>query len=242
MKKILISLSIIGVVGAIAVGGTIAYFSDTETSTGNTFTAGSIDLQFKVQGENGEWTDVLGQPLFALSDMKPGDTGEKTVNLVVDNNPACGKVDINLTSDLENSCTEPEIGDEPNCAVPGDGGELNDNVKFIIWKDNGVGETGVACDNKMNGDETTLLTGTLESDHSYSIGELPNTLDKDTPDCYGIAYCFGTWDGTTCDGSSVDNSSQSDSFTANMIITALQERNQYPSGCPDVGNWPTQPI
>ncbi|MDP2967530.1 MAG: TasA family protein [bacterium] len=44
-KKILISLSVIGAVAAIVVGGTIAYFSDVETSTGNTFTAGSIDLK-----------------------------------------------------------------------------------------------------------------------------------------------------------------------------------------------------
>jgi len=44
-KKILISLSVIGLVAAIVVGGTIAYFSDTETSTGNTFTAGAIDLK-----------------------------------------------------------------------------------------------------------------------------------------------------------------------------------------------------
>jgi len=44
-KKIIISLSVIGVVAAIAIGGTIAYFNDTETSTGNVFTAGSIDLK-----------------------------------------------------------------------------------------------------------------------------------------------------------------------------------------------------
>ena len=44
-KKIIISLSVIGAVAAIAVGGTIAYFSDTETSQGNTFTAGELDLQ-----------------------------------------------------------------------------------------------------------------------------------------------------------------------------------------------------
>lgn len=44
-KKILISLSVIGIVAAIAVGGTIAYFSDTETSEGNILTAGSIDLK-----------------------------------------------------------------------------------------------------------------------------------------------------------------------------------------------------
>ena len=44
-KRILISLSVIGAVAAIAVGGTIAYFSSTQTSTGNTFTAGTLDLK-----------------------------------------------------------------------------------------------------------------------------------------------------------------------------------------------------
>jgi len=44
-KKILISLSVIGLVAAVAIGGTIAYFNDTETSTGNIFVAGSIDLK-----------------------------------------------------------------------------------------------------------------------------------------------------------------------------------------------------
>ena len=44
-KKIVISLSIIGVVAAIGIGGTIAYFNDTETSTGNIFTAGALDLK-----------------------------------------------------------------------------------------------------------------------------------------------------------------------------------------------------
>lgn len=44
-KRILISLSIIGVVAALGIGGTIAYFSDVETSVGNTFAAGSLDLK-----------------------------------------------------------------------------------------------------------------------------------------------------------------------------------------------------
>ena len=45
MKRILISLSIIGVVAAIAIGATVAYFNDVETSTGNIFTAGTLDLK-----------------------------------------------------------------------------------------------------------------------------------------------------------------------------------------------------
>jgi predicted ribosomally synthesized peptide with SipW-like signal peptide len=45
MKKILISLSIIGAVAAVATGVTIGLFSDTETSAGNIFTAGTMDLK-----------------------------------------------------------------------------------------------------------------------------------------------------------------------------------------------------
>lgn len=45
MKKILISISVIAAVAAVVFGVTTAFFSDTETSTGNTFTAGSIDLK-----------------------------------------------------------------------------------------------------------------------------------------------------------------------------------------------------
>lgn len=43
-KQIIISLAVIAAVAAAAIGGTMALFSDTETSNGNIFTAGSIDL------------------------------------------------------------------------------------------------------------------------------------------------------------------------------------------------------
>lgn len=45
MRKILISLSIIGVVAVIAIGATVALFNDTETSAGNILTAGTMDLK-----------------------------------------------------------------------------------------------------------------------------------------------------------------------------------------------------
>lgn len=48
-KKILMSLSVIAAAAAAVVGGTGAFFSDTETSTGNTFTAGAIDLKVDSQ-------------------------------------------------------------------------------------------------------------------------------------------------------------------------------------------------
>jgi len=45
MKKILLSIATLALVGTVVAGATGAFFSDTETSTGNTFTAGSIDLK-----------------------------------------------------------------------------------------------------------------------------------------------------------------------------------------------------
>ncbi|RPF43055.1 camelysin [Thermodesulfitimonas autotrophica] len=44
MRKILIALLGVLLVAALAGAGTFAYFSDTETSTGNSFTAGTLDL------------------------------------------------------------------------------------------------------------------------------------------------------------------------------------------------------
>lgn len=45
MKRIILSLCVIAAAAAVVVGATTAYFSDTETSTGNVFTAGGIDLK-----------------------------------------------------------------------------------------------------------------------------------------------------------------------------------------------------
>ncbi len=73
MKKILISLSVVAAVAAVVVGATTAFFSDTETSTGNTFTAGSIDL--KVDSECHYYNivqtgvDGIGNPVYGYDDV-----------------------------------------------------------------------------------------------------------------------------------------------------------------------------
>jgi predicted ribosomally synthesized peptide with SipW-like signal peptide len=71
MRKILIALLGVLLVAALAGAGTFAYFSDTETSTGNTFTAGTLDLTL---GES------EGAPVN-LTNMKPGDTAEGTITV-----------------------------------------------------------------------------------------------------------------------------------------------------------------
>ena len=49
-KKIVSSLITMGAAGALLIGATFAFFTDNETSTGNTFTAGGLDL--KVDSES----------------------------------------------------------------------------------------------------------------------------------------------------------------------------------------------
>ena len=71
MRKILTSIFIVGLVAIMVGAGIYAYFTDTETSTENTFTAGTLDLKVS-HSSSGPWTDgVTGT--WTLSNMKPGD-------------------------------------------------------------------------------------------------------------------------------------------------------------------------
>jgi predicted ribosomally synthesized peptide with SipW-like signal peptide len=145
MKKILVSVSIIAAAAAIVVGATTAFFSDTESSVGNTFTAGSIDLKVDNEchwsgGATCPWHDVQGQlanwtendlqtgvhKFFNFADIKPGDSGEDTISLHVINNDAWGRLVISgpgytgqvptPVTDTDNGCTEPELNPvDPQC-------------------------------------------------------------------------------------------------------------------------------
>jgi len=101
MKKIAISLGIIGVVAAIVIGGTIAYFSDTETSTGNTFSTGVIDID--INNEN-PWTQS-----WNIGDMKPCETGYITFNINnLGDNPVNVWKTVKVTGTVDTPISEPE--------------------------------------------------------------------------------------------------------------------------------------
>lgn len=72
MKNIIKSLLVVVAVAAIAGGATWAYFSDSETSTGNTFTAGTATIALDGDASN-------GAAYFTAANMKPGDTVTKYV-------------------------------------------------------------------------------------------------------------------------------------------------------------------
>jgi predicted ribosomally synthesized peptide with SipW-like signal peptide len=125
-KKLSISILAILLVGVLAFGA-VAYFSDTEASTGNTFTAGTLDLQ-------------LQNPVnlaFNLEKIKPGDQGDGKVTLHNAGNLS-GDLIVkiqNLVED-ENGVLEPET----EAGDPGGAGDLGLALKMAMFLDmNGDG-------------------------------------------------------------------------------------------------------
>lgn len=263
-KKILISLSVLAAVSAVVVGATTAFFTDTETSIGNTLSAGSIDLGISNQSYyNGapnsgtSWSTTFdlddgsgpadGAYLYLnFEDLKPGDWGEDTIDIRVHDNEAWVCADVTLTSDAENDLREPEL----DLGDTSPDGELADLINFRWWADDG--------DNVWEANETLLPAGPLgvlgvDGSATVAIADSNGSIFDDddlsesgavkgTETYYiGKYWCFGDIHenavpagqgidptvnpGFVCDGSGVDNDAQSDSLTATISFSAVQERN-----------------
>ena len=177
--KILMSIMTIVTVGALIGGGVYAAFSDPETSTGNQFTAGTLDLT--VDGEN-PWTSTP----VSVGNMKPGDLGVVTLTVYNAGNLS-GTLSFDLTnlSDSEGTNTEPE----GNTAEPGD---LSANMDILIWVDsNGDGIKDVG--------ETVLYIGKLSAEAGpYSIG----TLNSGVTNYVSMSYSIDSGVGNDIQGDS----------------------------------------
>ncbi|MFA4936991.1 MAG: TasA family protein [Patescibacteria group bacterium] len=237
MKKILISIGVIAVVATIVAYGTGAFFSDTETSTGNTFTAGSIDLTIDSScsynglpsTECGNWQlkdlNPTADRFFNFSDIKPGDTGVNIISLHVNNNDAWMCLNITNKQDNDNGLTEPEdiVDDTPGIGE----GELSEFLSTFVWWDadqNGAFDTGEAQID--NGDLKTVdMLPLADSQHMPAItGGQTKYL--------GFAWCAGRWVNTptpgqpfVCDGLEMGDIVQTDSFMADLAFVVEQARN-----------------
>jgi predicted ribosomally synthesized peptide with SipW-like signal peptide len=255
-KKIIVSFCTIGVVCAIAIGVTVSFFSDTETSTGNQFVAGKLNLQIDntchydgmICTENKVWAEeatgsstypeLIGQTcectwsakdlsnelFFNFPDVKPGDEGEDTVSLHVDNNDAwvCAEL-ANLVSD-DNGCDSPENKLDTTCGA-GEG-ELKENLFFSIWKDNGVGAN--ACNNIKDADENYLVENQPATSNFWPIADFTTgtgPIPGDETYCLGIAWNVPI---------ATSNIIQTDSLKGDVIFNAVQSRNMPNFKCSDL--------
>lgn len=234
-KEILLSLIVISTVVALVGGATLANFSDTETSSGNTFTAGTLDLKIDLQCEDGtcgfpEKDLGVGDIFFHECDIKPGDSDEVTISWHVYDNDAWGRLRIADVQDWEYGCTEPEreAGDT-SCDTPGnDQGELSQYITFTAWMDEGNVEGWQCPDNKPC--ETDPQEGNNIFDGKYEVMvadnahvseliegiPLPEKLEKCTTYYLGLKWNLPADTG---------NIVQSDSLTASIIMEVEQSRN-----------------
>ena len=199
--------------GAIALGSTGAFYSDSETSTGNTFTAGAIDLKIDntsyvtststgqlVASPSTSWTlkDLTIEKFFNFIDVKPGDIGEDTISIHVGSNNAWMCAAARITSDLDNDITEPESAEDlATSTFPGAGlGELDSAINFAFWKDDG--------DNVLEDNETNSIflsgpisglggAGQIPLSDSLGLGPFGSTtIPGGSTSFIGKAWCMGT--------------------------------------------------
>ena len=118
MRKILTAIFVVGLVATIAGAGIYAYFSDTETSTSNIFTAGTLDLKVS------DWNEGFGDGVTAtwiMSDMVPGVTTVGPYSVVLQNGGslAADHVEISFSHSIDEA-TNPVESDTNPASTPGE--------------------------------------------------------------------------------------------------------------------------
>jgi predicted ribosomally synthesized peptide with SipW-like signal peptide len=196
-KKILASVLVIGML-ALAIGwGTYAYFSDTEKSSGNVFTAGSLDLKL----DGGDVNVVK----FNVANMRPGNQPKGTFNLT-NAGSITGYLDlvnINVT-DFENVRIEPEIeaGDTSD-----DVGELSSVVNLRLFVDYGKDGWISAGDKVFFDGKVNTLPSSFDLNETINAGESLH-----------IVALFDWW------STAIDDQAQTDSFVLDIGFKLSQTK------------------
>lgn len=284
MIRLFLSLGTLVFMVAMVATGTVAFFGDNESSTGNTFTAGVLDLLIDNESyyngnvcadvnddpeiEDWQWQGEADYPVpgtpcttsfvpsnlpgllfFDFNDVKPGDNGEDTISIHVQND-AWVCMDLTLTSDDDNSSNEPELetGDPEDDANDAWDGELADALQFFWWADDGdnvyeAGENAIS-----NGVETLTDLATTTGSFQMALADAAtNVWGEDGPipaneTVYiAKAWCVGTLTldpvgagegvnpsvdpGVDCDGALLGNELQTDGVEISLSFNAVQARN-----------------
>lgn len=255
-KKILLSISTIGVAAAVVIGGTGAVFNDLEVSEGNIFTAGSINL--KVDSES----HYNGMFCLGTSWVKPEEcTGEGA------------SMECSATyGDCSGSWSLRDLGAEKffnyNDIKPGDNGEntislhvinndayvcmyaedlatgdnqaLTSDLKFFIWRDDGdnIYEQGEVAITQGPVTATSALDDEVYPLYTPSSGALEGLSTA----YVGMAWCAGEMTiedyEILCNGEGMGNESQGASLTSTIGFYVEQEKNNPEFVCPEVIPYP----
>lgn len=134
IKKFATSAASVVTAGALIIGGTFAFFTDSDTSTGNTLGAGTLAIELQ---------DLVGEPvkgpIFDAAGMFPGGPSAVACAAVAN----VGTLDFNYTlTGIETASTDPSLADvlwgrtykwdgegvPPSCDLETEGWELQGGV------------------------------------------------------------------------------------------------------------------
>ena len=210
-------------VAAVVAGGTGAFFTDTETSTGNVFTAGDVNInlvnlghQYLADGPIPPDYVIIdeGTNSFDFTDLKPGDHGVITGDLENTGNPAfiCARV---VDTNVPSSETSP----------------FEDMLQLSVLFNNGL-----SFANTMTLAQATTWFSPDPTEDALAV-------DSNETLTGAVQYCFGDYqgDGTQTDGTcTVDwpntdyNDAQGQSLTLDIVYFAIQQRNNADFKCEDL--------
>ena len=212
MKKVLMSVMVIAVAIGLVASASGAWFSDTEQSTGNVMTAGTVDIE--VDGEN-PWTKTY---TGELSDMKPCDTKYIDFEITnVGNNPVDAWKLIAITEQTgganvyNGASSEPEYDeglDDSGTYV-----ERCNIASFIIYDLYVDGGEVIHEDQQVrldNVDGVYIYLGTLNAGKSMTIKQ---------------SYHLMAWNDA---GQEITNWPQGDKLTFDITLYAEQVSGQAP--------------
>ena len=177
-KRATIAGIVLAMAAVLSSGAIYAYFSDTETSSGNTFTAGTLDL--KVNGVDNPVSS------FTVGNVYPGASGSVSVTLT-----NSGTIAGTLTMAIVSVVNLPGVTTEPEAALgTPDNGELGANMQITIWVDSDG-------DGTLDASESTLYSGLLNgAGGALSVGNLAGGESTHV----GIAYNVPTTVGNEIQG------------------------------------------
>lgn len=171
-----------------------------------------------------------GDTFWNFPDVKPGDYGTNVISLHVTSNDAFACLLTKNIVDNDNAPTDPELAVPDPTTGPGLG-ELSQFVKMFAWND--IDNDGVYD----GGAENVLLP---QNTPIANLNLLNLSLTTGTTKYVGLAWCAGTQavpvagSPVACDGSGMGNIAQTDSFTADVVAYAEQQRNNPNFSCSNV--------
>ena len=206
MNRIIKSFGIIVFVGAVVVGATGAFFSDEESSLGNVFAAGSVNLEIdEIQHYYQGDLDATENPApvgfgidgntFSFDDLKPGDWGRLQFDLENTDNQVhlCAMVD-------ENNESEGPLGDFLRFQFEQGGYGFLSEVAGV-WQSLGIVESGDSTDKNVH----------------YCFGEIDN-------------------DSCVVDTNKDYNPAQGSKLGVDILLYAVQTRNNENFNCNELND------